>query len=294
MRKKEYQVEVSHATKFESVEDDVFRIGFYEELGEFTSLLPTDREMESITVITSGSTEGKTYSKLTIDISGLNVPKGFFQKRKCGFGFMFKIRTRDFLTKESMRQMINPGGIWTFNSKIYPIHSSLTVEEQKKLINLHEANIWTILPEGASIFHLNPPPRTVMMMEKEDEELENAHAEIKGPYKTYKAGQIAICWDLKNVAKEVIMNYIGQSPLGMERSDIENVWKKIEDMGNSIKNLVDEFKLSEKRIAAEQKRYLIELRDLKESLPKQYISYREMIAIIGLLITIFSALLLFV
>lgn len=237
MRSENYQTKVAYATEFESLGNNIYLTKFYEELGEFAALLPSNEEMGNLAVITSKQTEQRISSTITINISDLNLPEDFFETKKCGFGFMFKIRTRNFLTEENMKKLSQHGQVWSFNVKMYPVTSSLTKDEQNKLINLHDADIWVILPEDATIFHLNPPPRIVMMMEKEDEDLENSHAGMKGPYKTYKAGQIAICWDLKNVRKETILNYIGSSPLGIERTDIGEIWRKIEDIDNLIRKL---------------------------------------------------------
>lgn len=225
------------ATEFKHLGDNIFHTKFYEELGEFTALMPSNKEMENIAVTTLKQTEQRTSSKIIINMSDLNLPENFFKTKECGFGFMFKVKTSNFLTEENMEKLSKRGQIWSFNIKIYPVTSSLTKKEQEKLINLHDADIWTILPEDATIFHLNPPPRVVMMMEKEDEDLENSHAGITGRYKTYTAGQIAICWDLKNVRKETILNYIGSSPLGVERSDVGGILEKIDDINNSIKRL---------------------------------------------------------
>jgi len=242
MRRKEYQTEVAHATKFESVEDNIFRIKFYEELGEFTALLLPDEKMKDITVITSKQTRQGTSSKITIDISGLDFQEDFFQIKGCGFGFMFKVRTRDFLTKENMEKLSSFGQSWSFNIIMYPVLCSLTTEDRKRLINLHDADIWAILPKDATIFHLSPPARTVIMMEEKDEELENKYADIAGTYKTYRSGQIAICWDLRDVRREKILNYIGSSPLGVKRSEIGEVRKKMNEIDSSMKKLSSNFR----------------------------------------------------
>ena len=314
MRSEEYQTKVAKATKFESVRDDIFRVGFYEELGEFTALMPFDEEMERITLIISGKKDGN-YSKITINIPDLNLPEDFFQTNECGFGFMFKIKTREFLTKEIMEKLMKRGQIWNFNVKIYPVTSSLTKEEQNKLINLHGADIWVILPEDCTVFHLNPSPRVVMMMEKEDEELETTYASITGPYKTYRAGQIAICWDLENSKKEQMMHYIGTSS-GIEW-EIDEILRKMEYLNDSLKDLESKFRSSEEKTGQDLQEVFeslnerfenyikttedrtretnkkldilsINFQNLLESIPKQYVTNREILVIslttIGLII----------
>jgi len=248
MRSKDYQTKVAHVTGFESLGDDVFHIRFYEELGELTAIIPTDEEMRNIAIITSKQIGERISSRITISIPKPDSSKNSFSTGKFGFGFMFKVKTRNFLTRENMEKLNQPGQIWSFNIKTYPVTSSLTTEEQGRLINLHELDIWTILPEDATIFHLNPSPKTVMMMEEEDERLQNAYADIKGPYKTYKSGEIAIFWDLRDIRKEIIMNYIGLSPLGVERSDIGKIWAKINEMNNSMEKMNGQLELSTEKI----------------------------------------------
>ena len=266
IRSKEYQTKVAYAQRFEPRGNDIFHIEFFEELGEFTALLPPDEKMEGITVITCKQIEQRISSRITISISDLDLPEDFFKTQKCGFGFMLKLITRDFLTKENMKKLGRPGQIWSFNVKMYPVTSSLTKEEQNKLINLHDADIWVILPEDATIFHLNPPPSVVMMMEKEDEDLENSHAGITSPYKTYKAGQFAICWDLKNVTKEVIMHYIGQSSSGVE-VDIGEIRRDIDRIGNSVEELRATLNVSLEKVE--------KMQDILHPLDKDFPSFKD-------------------
>jgi len=287
IRSKEYQTKVAYTTEFELVEDDIFHIRFYEEMGEFNAFLPSNEEMQGITTATSKQVGERTSSLVTIDVSALNLPEDFFQVKKCGLGFMLKVRTREFLTKENMKKLTEHGQIWSFNIKLYPVTSSLTGDERQGLINLHDADIWAILPENSTIFHLNPPPRVVLMMEEADEETEDAYASMIGPYKTYKAGQIAICWDLKNLKNEVIIHYIGQSPLEVRRSDIREIWEKTEEIGSLVKGMDDQLRVFDERIDDMKNEFLKEL--------KQYVTTRDMFTIVGLLIaliTVFTTLVL--
>jgi len=59
-----------------------------------------------------------------------------------------------------------------------------------------------------------------MMMVEEDKKLHDACAGIKGPCKTYRSDEIAIFWDLKNIKNEIMMHYLGKSPLGTKLKDI--------------------------------------------------------------------------
>ncbi len=254
LRNPDYQTKVAHATKFEMVENSIFRVGFYEELGELAALMPTNEEMEGITTITLKQIKQRTSSAITINISDLNLPENFFKEKKYGFGFMFKIRTRGFLSEDNMGKLSKPGHIWSFDIKIYPITFPLTRKEQEELINLHEADIWAILPKNATISHLNPSPRVVMMMEREDEESQDTYAK-PGPYKTYREGQIAICWNLKNIGKEQILNYIGYSS-GPEQ-DIEVIKEKIEKTDEIVKKLENRIESSEKKIETNQEVLLL-------------------------------------
>lgn len=299
MRSKDYQTKVAHVTGFESLGDDVFHIRFYEELGELTAIIPTDEEMRNIAVITSKQIGERISSRITISIPKPDSSKNSFNTGKFGFGFMFKVKTRDFLTRESMGKLNQPGQIWSFNIKIFPVTSSLTIEEQGRLINVRDLDIWAILPENASILHLNPPPRTVMIMEKEDEDLENDYAQTEGPFKTYRAGQIAICWDLKNIKKEAIMHYIGHSPT---EQDISGILDEVKDIKNSMEDLNEELRLhkdeTEKNIQKVSESFVKELNEfsrilenLSENMSKQYVTMRDFLivslTIIGISIALY-------
>jgi hypothetical protein len=266
MRSENYQTEVAHAKRFKPKGSDIFHIEFFEELGEFTALLPPDRKLEDMTVITTKRIERRISSKITINISDLDLPQDFFKTNKCGFGFMLKVVTRDFLTRQNMEKLSKPGQIWSFNVKIYPVTSSLKEEEREHLINLHDTDIWVILPEDAVIFHLNPSPRVVMLMEKEDEDLENSHAGITGPYKTYKAGQIAVCWDLKNITKEIIMHYVGQSSSGVE-VDIGGIRRDVERISNSVEELRETLNVSFEKVE--------KMQDILHPLDKDFPSFKD-------------------
>jgi len=131
MRSNDYQTKVAHVTEFESLGDDVFYIEFYEELGEFTALIPTNEKKKEITVVTSEQVGERTFSKITISIPRPDLSEDYFKTERFGFGFMFKVITRNFLTRESMEKLSRPGQIWSFNVKIYPVTSSLEKKNKK-------------------------------------------------------------------------------------------------------------------------------------------------------------------
>lgn len=299
MRSKDYQIKVAYAKRFERVEDDFYNVEFYEELGRFTALLPTNEEMKGISKHTTRELKGKTSSVITVDITKLNLPKYVFRKKNCGFGFMFKVRTRDFLTEENMKKLDKAGQFWGFDIRLYPATSSVTEEQKEKLVNLHNADIWAILPKNTSILHLNPQPHTVITMEEEDEDLEDfAYVQTKAPYKTYQAGQIAICWDPKNIKKEEVMHYIGHSPT---EHNIGEILDEVEDVKNSLKDLNEQLRLhkdeTEKNIQKVSESLVRELNELSrtlenltENMSKQYVTMRSFIFAILAIISICIAL----
>jgi len=306
IRNKDFQMKVSHVTKFEALERDIFRIGFYEDLQDFTVFLPTDEQMAEITSVTMKKTRYLSSTEITINLDNLGFEKNYFREKECGFGIMFKVRTREFLSKENARRIGQVGEIWNLNVQIYPVTSILTVEQQKNLILIEDTDIWVVLPKNTTIASIYPNPKSVITLREEDEAEEEKYASISS-FKTYEQGQNAICWDLKNIKREESVYCFVEtservSLVDFKRLEAETInFRKtlemhndnIERLGERMINVESDIKKLDQNSNELSKNF----DDLLKNMPNQYVTIKDMLTtvltIVILFIAVFAAFIIF-
>jgi len=226
LTEEDYVKEVVEAEGFRELGEDLFSYKFDKDIDWFDACVPKEEILKKHAKTVREESGGKDWkrTRISIDTSSILHEKSYSEEKPVGIALLFKGFTSEFLKNDIAEQAKTPGQIWDFNLFLYTDRTSLTLKEVKKRIPISHANVWIVFPENTKILHLHPSPAKVIRMEPGDENAAEPYYDKN--YKTFVTGQIAACWEFKEIRGEESIHCFLENP---EKSQIENIHQKIEE-----------------------------------------------------------------
>jgi len=260
IRNQEYVEKQAAARGLQKMKENIFSYDI-EDIGEFKAYIPDNEKIEK-------ATEIKSFRSIRIRTSEIGLEKQFFAENDCILGLMFKITTRNFLSKKTIEKLTQSTQYWKFNVFIYPLTTQLWKEKKNKFSLIEHAEIWIVLPENTTHRYIHPQIKDIMKVEKEDEQRAQQFT-AKGEPELLKEGKTAIVWEFRDIRMEKSIFFTGET----ERSLVEEIKSDLkEEIEEEIRESISE-----------------DMKELvKETLNEKAVTWKQMLIVFTVIFSIFG------